>query len=212
MIDPSSPLLLSIILAAVPVLLAITVHEAAHAYAAKMRGDTTAQSMGRLTLNPIKHIDPLGTIAVPALCLVLGGFMFGWAKPVPFNPSRLMYPRKDIFIVAIAGPVSNLLMAFIWYALLLGAVPLAPENISVYLASACRIGIQINLILMIFNLLPIPPLDGAKMLARFLNSEWRWRMDSMEKYGLFIVLGLSFTGILGALWINPWMSLFSWMR
>lgn len=196
----------------VPVLLAITAHEAAHAYVAKLAGDDTAYRLGRVTLNPIPHIDVLGTIIIPLLCLAVGGFMFGWAKPVPINPSKMKFPRKSPFWVALAGPFSNFIMAIMWalFALLM-MQDFVGSWIADPLFEMAKVGITINLILMIFNLLPIPPLDGGRMTACFLKRQALATWNKIEPYGFFIVLGLSFTGLLATYWITPWMHVFSWI-
>jgi Zn-dependent protease len=196
---------------ALPVLFAITAHEAAHAYIAMLLGDKTAYRLGRVTLDPRPHIDLLGTVVIPALCLLMGGFLFGWAKPVPVNVSNLRYGRKSFVWVALAGPISNMIMAILWaliaYA---GNHGLAGDFFSEPMAAMGAAGISINMALMIFNLLPIPPLDGSRLVARFLKGKALATYDSMERYGMFIVMGLSFAGLLG-LWFAPWMSFFSWI-
>lgn len=198
---------------ALPTLFAITVHEAAHGYVAKLMGDNTAERAGRLTINPRPHIDPIGTIAVPAACLLLGGILFGWAKPVPIDPSRMRYPRKSPFWVALAGPGSNFLMAILWALVALAANRgLAGDWAGAPLAAMGIAGIQINLMLMILNLLPLPPLDGGRMVERFLKGKAKRVWEQIEAYGLFIVLGLAFTGLLALIWMKPWMSVFSWMH
>ncbi len=184
---------------ALPVLFAITVHEAAHGWMARRFGDSTAMLLGRVTLNPLKHIDPIGTILVPAVTFLLSSFLFGWAKPVPVNWRNLHHPRRDMVLVALAGPGANLIMAVFWaLAVKLGvalfdvfewlAMPL------IYMGSA---GVLINSILMTLNLLPILPLDGGRVLAGLLPPRMAWRFSRLEPYGLFIVIGLLATGLLG---------------
>jgi Zn-dependent protease len=184
---------------ALPVLFAITVHEAAHGWMARRFGDSTAMLLGRVTLNPLKHIDPIGTILVPAVTFLLSSFLFGWAKPVPVNWRNLHHPRRDMVLVALAGPGANLIMAVFWaLAVKLGvalfdvfewlALPL------IYMGSA---GVLINSILMTLNLLPILPLDGGRVLAGLLPPKLAWRFSRLEPYGLFIVIGLLATGLLG---------------
>lgn len=197
---------------AIPVLFAITVHEAAHAYVAKMMGDNTAYRLGRVTLNPLPHIDLVGTLIVPAVCLLLGGIMFGWAKPVPIDPSKMRYPKKSPFWVALAGPFSNFLMAILWAIIALvankgwfGVWAGAP------LSSMGMAGVQINLVLMILNLLPFPPLDGGRMVERFLKGPSLQFWHKVEPYGMWIVLGLSVVGFLNILWFEPWFGVFSWI-
>ncbi len=183
---------------ALPVLFAITVHETAHGYVAKLLGDKTASRLGRLTLNPLKHIDPVGTLLVPGVLLALGGFIFGWAKPVPVVMTNLKNPRRDMAIVAIAGPMSNLIMALIWaliikIGLTIGSDTSAIALACVYMGSA---GVLINLILCVLNLLPIPPLDGSRVVDAFLPGPWSWRYNKLEPYGFFILIGLMFLGVL----------------
>ncbi|EHQ52089.1 peptidase M50 [Ectothiorhodospira sp. PHS-1] len=192
---------------ALPVLFAITLHEASHGWMAKQLGDPTAKMLGRLTANPIKHIDPVGTIAVPIGLLIFTAltpappFVFGWAKPVPVNTRNLRNPQRDMAIVAAAGPTANLLMALFWALMIKiglmlqgtfdwAAVPL------IYMGMA---GITINILLMVLNLLPIPPLDGGRVVAGFLPARIAARYERLEPYGLVIVLALLFTGILGAI-------------
>ena len=190
----------------VPVLLGITVHEVAHGRIARKLGDNTAFMLGRLTLNPLKHVDPMGTILIPGMLLLLQtGFIFGYAKPVPINWKKLRQPKRDMALVAVAGPVANLLMAVGW-ALLLRLGLLLGDNgdALVYMGVA---GITINAILMILNLLPLPPLDGGRVLTGLLPGPWAYRFSRIEPYGFFILIGLLVTGILGLiLW--PLISFF----
>ena len=176
----------------IPVLFAITVHETAHGWVASKLGDHTARMMGRLTLNPIKHIDPVGTILVPALLyLSSAGFLFGWAKPVPINFSALRSPKKDMLWVALAGPGVNLLMAIGWLIIVAIANTL---NIP-FLVLMGGAGIFVNLLLAIFNLLPIPPLDGGRVISSLLPGRLSYQYDQLEPYGLFILVGLLFLGV-----------------
>lgn len=179
-----------------PVLLAITVHEAAHGYAALYFGDDTAQRMGRLTLNPIAHIDLVGTIVIPALAMLLGGFLFGWAKPVPVNIARLRKPKQDMLWVAAAGPASNLLMALLW-GLLLGAT-FSPASFSQpdFLTLMALAGVQINVVLMVINLLPLPPLDGGRILVSLLPLRQANAVARIEPYGMVILIVMAVTGVL----------------
>ena len=183
----------------IPVLLAITVHEAAHGYAAKHFGDKTAYFLGRITLNPIKHIDPIGTVVIPGMLLLLSApFLFGWAKPVPVNFSNLNNPKKDMMWVALAGPASNLLMAIIW-AIILGLFKSSGASYALFIIGMAQVGIMINLVLMLLNLLPIPPLDGGRMAVSLLPSPWSYKLASLERYGMFILIFLIVSGLLSAI-------------
>jgi Zn-dependent protease len=192
-------LLQKIAIWAIPVIFAITVHEVAHGYVAKRLGDPTAAMLGRLTLNPIRHVDPVGTLLVPALMLLLpGSIIFGWAKPVPIGYRNLRRPKRDMALVAAAGPGVNLLMALGWAVTLrlavdgLGTAPWVAQPL-VYMAQA---GISINLVLMVLNLLPIPPLDGSRVLAGVAPSGVGQALARIEPFGLIIVVVLLFTGLL----------------
>lgn len=183
----------------IPVLLAITVHEAAHGYAAKHFGDKTAYFLGRITLNPIKHIDPVGTVVIPGMLLLLSApFLFGWAKPVPVNFSNLNNPKKDMMWVALAGPASNLVMAIIW-AIILGLFKSSGASYALFVIGMAQVGIMINLVLMLLNLLPIPPLDGGRMAVSLLPSPWSYKLASIERYGMFILIFLIVSGLLSAI-------------
>ena len=183
----------------IPVLLAITVHEAAHGYAAKYFGDKTAYYLGRITLNPIKHIDPVGTVVIPGMLLLLSApFLFGWAKPVPVNFSNLNNPKKDMMWVALAGPASNLAMAIIW-AIILGLFKSSGATYALFIIGMAQVGIMINLVLMLLNLLPIPPLDGGRMAVSLLPSPWSYKLASLERYGMFILIFLIVSGLLSAI-------------
>lgn len=179
---------------AIPVLFAITVHEAAHGYVARMFGDNTAYVLGRVTLNPVKHIDPLGTIVIPLGMVLLTGFMFGWAKPVPVDWGSLRKPKRDMIWVAAAGPGVNLVMAVAW-ALLYRVLSAAgvQEN---YFYLVAQAGISVNLVFMALNLLPIPPLDGGRIVSGLLPTRMSMAYSRIEPYGLFILLALMFTGAL----------------
>lgn len=182
---------------ALPVLFAITLHEVAHGWVARYLGDNTAAQQGRLSLNPLKHIDPVGTVLVPGVLLLLGGFLFGWAKPVPVDYRNLKNPKKDMALVAIAGPAVNLAMALGW-ALLLKVSLGQPheEGLWLGLAQMGIAGITINLILMVLNLLPMPPLDGGRVAVGLLPMKPAMALSKIEPYGMVILIVLMFTGVL----------------
>lgn len=189
-----------------PVIFAITVHEAAHGWVAKKYGDNTADMLGRLTVNPIKHIDWLGTVILPGLLLLTGtGFIFGWAKPVPVNARNFKKPLHDMAMVAIAGPISNLLMALAWamiarIGMTIGA---SAEFVSLPLIYTGVAGISINLVLALINLLPIPPLDGSRVLTALLPHRLAWQYNQLERYGFIILLVLLYTKILNFVLAYP---------
>jgi len=192
------PLIQQILIYAIPILFAITVHEVAHGWVASKLGDQTAKMMGRLTLNPIKHIDPMGTILVPAICVYIGGFIFGWARPVPVNWRNLDNPKRDMAWVAAAGPGANLLMVIIWAVLakiifLSGAEPQGPL---LALIEMCNAGIMVNAFLMILNMFPIPPLDGSRVMSALLPPAMAYKYNQLEPYGLIIILVLLVTKVL----------------
>lgn len=181
-----------------PVIFAITVHEVAHGWMAKQFGDKTADQQGRLTLNPLKHIDPVGTIIVPGLLLItFTGFIFGWAKPVPVDARNFKNPKKAMMIVALAGPLSNFLMAIAWALLIRIGVAIDMEFISMPLIYSGVAGITINLVLALINMLPIPPLDGSRILSGLLPDYWAWRYNKLERWGFLILLVLLATNMLG---------------
>lgn len=196
---------------ALPVIFAITFHEAAHGYIAKHFGDLTAYQAGRISLNPIKHIDPMGTIIVPLTLFIIGkltmgtGFLFGWAKPVPVNFGQLHHPKRDMLWVAAAGPAANLFMACCWAVVLkLGALSFPDNFYAKPMILMGKAGIDINLILMVLNLLPLPPLDGGRMAISLLPNRLAYMFSRIEPYGFMILLFLLITGILGAI-VWPFM-------
>ncbi len=198
---------------AIPLIFAITLHEVAHGWVANLFGDRTAKLSGRLTINPIKHIDLIGTIVVPALMLMVGGFIFGWAKPVPVNARNMAKPRIEMPIVCLAGPLANLLMAVFWAGIakcgyiLVAANPWLGEPL-IYMGEA---GISINIVLGVLNCLPIPPLDGGRALYYLLPGRMGWFFNRIEPYGFFILLALIATGVLSYV-IGPlYLLLTSWI-
>ncbi len=208
-----SALIQTIAISALPVIFAITLHEAAHGYAARHFGDTTAWVAGRISLNPLRHVDPVGTLLVPALILVASYFaagsamLFGWAKPVPVNFGRLRNPLRDMMWVAAAGPAVNFLMAIGWGALLKLAVVM-PENIyTLPLGQMSVTGININLVLMVLNLLPLPPLDGGRIAVSLLPYRLAVPFSQLERWGFPILLFLLFTDILDLI-MWPFVSMF----
>jgi len=203
---PIDQLIQTIALAAIPVLFAITLHEAAHGYVARHFGDMTAYQQGRISLNPIRHIDPVGTILLPLLTLWMGGVLFGWAKPVPVNFAALRHPKKDMLWVALAGPASNLFMAFCWA--LIAKIALAfPDNYyAVPMVAMAKIGININVVLMVLNLLPLPPLDGGRIAISMLPHRLAYKLAQIEPYGMFILIFLAITPVLW--WVlRPFMNI-----
>jgi Zn-dependent protease len=182
---------------AIPVLFAITVHEAAHGYVARMFGDSTAYVLGRVTLNPVKHIDPIGTIVVPIAMVLTTGFMFGWAKPVPVNWGSLRQPKRDMIWVAAAGPGANLVMAILWAIVFRVLALVGIEERFLY--EVARAGIQVNIIFMALNLLPIPPLDGGRIVSGILPRGLSNLYARIEPFGLIIIVVLLFTGALAFL-------------
>lgn len=194
----------------VPILIAITFHEAAHAYTAWKLGDDTAYRLGRVTFNPFKHVDPFGTILLPALLfLTRAPFLFGWAKPVPVAFGRLGNPRRDTALVALAGPLTNLALALL-SAVLLRVAPLLPEAIAPWLARTIYQSILLNLILAIFNMLPIPPLDGGRVVTSMLPPVLAKPFAKLERYGLLILLGIVFFLPMLGRQIGADLNLFRW--
>lgn len=190
---------------ALPVIYAITLHEAAHGYAARHFGDRTAELAGRISLNPLRHVDPVGTVIVPLGILLLsklagaGGILFGWARPVPVNFHNLRRPKQDMLWVAAAGPGANLLMALFWTAMIKLAFAIQASSFAMPLALMGAAGVFINAILMALNLLPVPPLDGGRIAVSLLPPRLAYGLARVEPYGLFILLALLFTGLLGML-------------
>jgi Zn-dependent protease len=177
---------------AIPALFAITLHEVAHGWMARLFGDRTAQMLGRLSLNPMRHIDPVGTLLVPGVLLAIGGPLIGWAKPVPVATSSLRHPRRAMAMVALAGPVANLVMAALWCGILAVIARInGNETLMNWIALMAEAGIWVNVVLALFNLLPVPPLDGGRVLAGMLPSRWGSRLEKIEPVGLFLVLGFS---------------------
>ena len=192
---------------ALPVLFAITVHEAAHGYVARHYGDNTAAVLGRVTLNPLKHIDPIGTIAMPLFLYVAtsGAFLFGYAKPVPVNFGRLKNPRRDMMLVALAGPASNLLQAFLWGV---GLVLLQAAGVEErFFVGMCEAGVLVNVIMCVFNLFPLPPLDGGRIVAGLLPPKAAMTYGRIERWGFFIVMGLVVAGVISNFWMRPLMNM-----
>ena len=188
---------------AIPVLFAITVHEAAHGYVARHYGDNTAWMLGRVTLNPLKHIDPLGTILMPLFLYIAtsGAFLFGYAKPVPVRFDRLRHPKRDMIWVALAGPASNLIQALFWGALLYVLLGLGVSE--PFFLQMCKGGVLVNIVMFAFNLFPLPPLDGGRVLAGLLPRHAANALSRVEPYGFFIVMALVVTGIVSSLWMRP---------
>jgi Zn-dependent protease len=196
----------SIAIYALPVIFAITLHEAAHGYVAKHFGDLTAYSQGRVSLNPLRHIDPIGTILLPLVTLWLGGILFGWAKPVPVNFAALRRPKQDMLWVALAGPGANLFMALLWGFMIKIGLDLPESELSTPLILMGEAGIKINVVLMVLNLLPLPPLDGGRVAVSLLPPHLAQQFAKIEPYGFMILVLLLMTGILGAM-IGPFIAI-----
>ncbi|MBS76040.1 site-2 protease family protein [Variovorax sp.] len=202
-----SNLIQTVLIYALPVIFAITVHEAAHGYVARYLGDNTAAVMGRVTLNPMKHIDPIGTILMPLMLYFAtsGAFLFGYAKPVPVNFGRLRHPKRDMIWVALAGPASNFIQAILWavvWAVLIGVGVQEP-----FFIKMAQGGVLVNLVMWAFNLFPLPPLDGGRVLAGLLpNGPAQNFLARIEPYGFFIVMALVLAGIVSRFWLMPLMS------
>lgn len=202
-------LLETILVWAIPLLTAITLHEAAHGYTAYRLGDATAYLQGRVSLNPIRHIDLLGTIVIPLILLATGSsFIFGYAKPVPVNFSQLRHVRRDTVLVALAGPFSNLVMAFIWSLLKLTVLLSIPGN--VFLLKMVNAGIAVNLVLFAFNLFPLPPMDGGRIMLSLLPPQMAYQFAKIERYGFFILMGLIYLGVT-SYWMRPVMMIGRWV-
>ena len=205
----------TILIFALPVLFAITVHEAAHGYVARYLGDNTAYMLGRVTLNPLKHIDPVGTILMPVLlyfstaALPGGPLLFGYAKPVPVNFGQLRHPKRDMVWVALAGPASNFIQAILWALVLFG---LAASGVDErFFVGMARAGVLTNLVMWAFNLFPLPPLDGGRVLVGLLPSRPAYALARVEPWGFFIVLGLVLLGVVSTFWLRPLMSVGYWL-
>ncbi|MBU0593131.1 MAG: site-2 protease family protein [Pseudomonadota bacterium] len=195
---------------ALPVIFAITLHEAAHGYAAKHFGDTTAYMLGRISVNPLRHIDLVGTVLVPLATLALGGILFGWAKPVPVNFNHLRNPKRDMLWVAAAGPAANLVMALFWALVMKIGLSMPDSSLALPMALMGKAGITINAVLMVLNLLPLLPLDGGRIAVSLLPPPLAYSYSRLEPYGMIILVVLLFSGVLGTiLWpmINTVMAL-----
>ena len=199
-------LLQTVLIYALPVLFAITVHEAAHGYAARHFGDNTAYMLGRITLNPIKHIDPIGTILMPIMLYFAtsGAFLFGYAKPVPVNFGHLRNPKRDMVWVALAGPASNFIQAIVWAVVMITLVGTGMDER--FFLEMARAGVLVNLVMWAFNLFPVPPLDGGRILVGLLPWKQAQMVSRLEPYGFFIVMGLVIFGVVGTIWLRPLMS------
>jgi len=203
----STQLIQLVLIFALPVVFAITVHEAAHGYAALHFGDQTAHVMGRITLNPIKHIDPMGTVLLPLILYFAthGAFVFGYAKPVPVRFGNLRNPKRDMVWVALAGPGANLAQAFLWG---LGLHLVAAAGIrEVFFLKMCQAGVLVNVVMFVFNLFPLPPLDGGRILVGLLPYRQAVLLSRVEPWGFYLVMALVLTGVVNALWMHPLMGL-----
>ena len=200
-------LIQTVLIYALPVLFAITVHEAAHGYAARYFGDNTAHMLGRITLNPLKHIDPVGTILMPLMLYFAtsGAFLFGYAKPVPVQFGNLRNPKRDMIWVALAGPASNFFQAILWAVVLVVLVTSGVQER--FFVEMARAGILVNLVMWAFNLFPLPPLDGGRILVGLLPWRVANQVARIEPFGFFIVLALVVMGVVGTIWLRPLMTL-----
>ncbi len=196
---PEIPLIQKIFVYAIPIIFAITVHEVAHGWVASKLGDQTARLMGRLTLNPIKHMDPVGTVLVPMLMILFTPYAFGWARPVPVDWRNLRQPKRDMALVAAAGPAANLLMLVLWvlFMMLVNTLSFLSPYSVLLLKEMAGAGIIINIILIVLNLLPLPPLDGSRIVQAFLSPALAFRYHQLERWGLLILVALMLTGVLG---------------
>jgi Zn-dependent protease len=201
----------TILIYALPVLFAITVHEAAHGYVARHFGDNTAYMLGRVTLNPMKHIDPIGTILMPLMLYFAtsGAFLFGYAKPVPVNFSQLRHPKRDMIWVALAGPASNFIQAILWALLFTALVAFGVDER--FFLSMAKAGVLANLVMWAFNLFPLPPLDGGRVLVGLLPPRQGYALSRLEPWGFFIVMALVLAGIVSTFWLRPLMSFGYWL-
>ena len=196
----------TILIYALPVVFAITIHEAAHAYVARYLGDNTAYMLGRVTLNPLKHIDPVGTILMPLLLYFAtsGAFLFGYAKPVPVHFGNLRNPKRDMVWVALAGPASNFIQAILWAVALMVMVGIGIDER--FFLEMARAGVLVNLVMWAFNLFPVPPMDGGRILVGLLPWKQAQAVSRIEPYGFFIIMGLVIFGVVGTFWLRPLMS------
>jgi Zn-dependent protease len=192
------PIYYQILIWSIPVLFAVTLHEVGHGWAANKLGDSTAKDMGRLTVNPLKHIDPVGTVAVPLIMYFASGFIFGWAKPVPVNWAKLRNTKRDIALVALAGPAANLVMIFFWLIIAKVFILYALQDnfIANIFVSMALAGIVINSLLMVLNLFPLPPLDGSRVVFSLLPTQLAYKYSKIEPYGLIILVVLLVSGVL----------------
>ncbi len=203
----TSHLIQTVLIYALPVLFAITLHEAAHGYVARHFGDNTAWMLGRVTLNPIPHIDPIGTVLMPLMLYFAtgGAFLFGYAKPVPVNFGHLRNPKRDMVWVALAGPGSNFVQALFWGVLLYLLVGLGLQER--FFIEMCKAGMLVNVVMFVFNLFPLPPLDGGRILVGLLPWRQAALLSRVEPYGFFIVMALVIAGVVSTLWMRPLMGL-----
>ena len=202
----TSNLIQTVLIYALPVVFAITIHEAAHGYVARYLGDNTAYMLGRVTLNPLKHIDPVGTILMPLMLYFAtsGAFLFGYAKPVPVHFGNLRNPKRDMVWVALAGPASNFVQAILWAVVLMVLVGSGIDER--FFLEMARAGVLVNLVMWAFNLFPVPPLDGGRILVGLLPWKQAQMVSRLEPYGFFIVMGLVIFGVVGTVWLRPLMS------